>query len=369
VIRLQEKELFILIISSRLEIRELIPYEPGKRIDDVKKEYNLDRVVKLASNENPLGCSEKVKEEIKKHLDNLAIYPDNKSTALRDRLSEEFDIASEEILITSGASEMIDILTKTYINKGDEVIMGDLTFPRYKQTTTMMGGIPIEIPLKDFKFDLRAILDNIRDKTKIIWICNPNNPTGTIIPYKKFVDFLNKVPKGVIVVSDEAYREYVTDEDYQSKTHELIKDYPNLVVLRTFSKIYGLASLRVGYTFANREILGEVNRIRSPFIVSTLAQVAALKAIDDKEFLKRAYDVNVEGKDYLYNEFENLGFDYISSETNHILVDIKRNSREVFDKLQEKGVIIRPQKGNYIRVSIGTMEENRFFIEKLKEIM
>lgn len=358
-----------MIISSRPEIKELIPYEPGKRIEDVKKEYDLDKVVKLASNENPLGPSPKVKEKIKKHLDDLAIYPDNKSTALRDRLSHEFDVPQEEILVTGGSSEMINLISEAYICKDDEVIMGDMTFPRYKQTTIMMGGIPIEVPLKDFRYDLKAILDSITDKTKIIWICNPNNPTGTIVSNDEFIDFLNNVPEDVIVVSDEAYREYVTKDNYPHNTHELIKDYPNLVVMRTFSKVYGLASLRIGYSFASEEILGEVNRIRSPFIVNTLAQAAALEAIDDKEFLKKAYDVNVEGKEYLYNEFEKLGFKYIPSETNHIFVDVKTNGRELFNKLQTKGVIIRPQKENYIRVSIGTMEENKFFIEKLKEVL
>lgn len=358
-----------MIISSRPEIKDLLPYKPGKPIEDVKREYHLEKVIKLASNENPLGPSPKAKEAIKKQLDNLAIYPDDKSTLLRDKLAEKFNISQKQILVSNGSSEMIDLVSQTYINKGDEIIMGDITFPSYKRSATIMGGKSVIVPLVDFTHHLDKFLEAITDKTKIIWLCNPNNPTGTIISYNKFIDFLDKVPKDVLVISDEAYREYVTAEDYPHMTHELLKEYPNLLILRTFSKIYGLASSRVGYTMANEEILTEINRTRSPFNVNRLGQYAALAALDDLEFVEASYNLNVQGKKYLYDEFDKLGFEYVPSETNHILVDVQTKGEDLFNKLQEKGIIIRPQMGNYIRVSIGTMEENKFFIEKLKEVI
>lgn len=356
-------------IDFRPEIRDISAYEPGKPIEDVMKEYNLEKVIKLASNENPLGLSDKVKEAISDNLDSLSLYPDGNATLLKESISEKLNLPIENILPSSGSDEMIDLISKAYINKGDEIIMADITFPRYIQTTTIMGGVPIIVPLKNFKFNLDAILDKITDKTKIIWICNPNNPTGTINTKDEFMDFLNKVPKNILVISDEAYREYVTRKDYPFDTHKIIDEYQNLLVMRTFSKAYGLAGLRVGYTLGNSEILSYINKVRGPFNVNSLALVAAVTALSDDEFLKESYDVNLEGKNYLYSEFDKLSLTYAPSETNHIFIDIKRNGREMFIELQKRGVIIRPMPGNFIRVSIGTMEENKIFVEKFKEVL
>lgn len=356
-------------ISFRSEITNLQPYKPGKPVEDVKREYALDNVVKLASNENPIGCSPKVKEAIIKALDNLSIYPDGNSTELKEVLATELKINVNEVLPSGGSDEMIDLIAKAYISKDDEVIMADITFPRYIQTTEMMGGTPVIVPLKDFTFDLDGILSKITNKTKIIWICNPNNPTGTMVTEKQFVDFLDKVPSNVLVVSDEAYREYVTREDYPHDTIKLFKNYPNLLVMRTFSKAYGLAGIRVAYTIGEEDILENINKVRAPFNVNILAQAAAIAAIKDTDFLQKSYDVNLEGKKYLYSEFDKLGFYYAPSETNHIFVNVGRNGQEVFVEMQKKGVIIRPNIGDFIRVSIGTMDENKIFIEKLKEVL
>lgn len=356
-------------IVFRPEIKDISAYEPGKPVEDVMREYNLERVIKLASNENPLGISKKVKQAISDNIDGLALYPDGNATLLKESISEKLNIPTDNILPSSGSDEMIDLISKAYINPGDEILMGDITFPRYIQTATIMSGVPVIVPLKDLKFDLNAMLDKITDKTKIIWICNPNNPTGTMNTEDEFMDFLNKVPKDILVISDEAYREYVTRSDYPFNTHKILADYPNLLVMRTFSKAYGLAGLRVGYTLGNSEILSYINKVRGPFNVNSLAQAAAITAFSDDEFLKESYDVNVEGKDYLYSEFDALGFDYAKTETNHIFVDIKTNGGEMFEELQKRGVIIRPMPGNFIRVSIGTMEENKIFVEKLKEVL
>ncbi|MDR7857811.1 histidinol-phosphate transaminase [Tissierella sp.] len=356
-------------VSFRKEIANLQPYKPGKPVEDVKREYSLDNVIKLASNENPIGYSPKVKEAIINTLDNLSVYPDGNSTELKEVLATELGIGVNEVLPSGGSDEMIDLIAKAYISKDDEVIMADITFPRYIQTTEMMGGTPVIVPLKDFTFDLDEMLNKITTKTKIIWICNPNNPTGTMVTEKQFVDFLDKVPSNVLVVSDEAYREYVTREDYPHDTIKLLKDYPNLLIMRTFSKAYGLAGIRVAYTIGKEDILENINKVRAPFNVNILAQAAAIAAIKDTEFLQRSYDVNLEGKNYLYSEFDKLGFYYAPSETNHIFVNVGRNGQEVFVEMQKKGVIIRPNIADFIRVSIGTMEENKIFIEKLKEVL
>lgn len=358
-----------MLINHREEIKSLQPYKPGKPIEDVKREYGLDNVIKLASNENPLGCSEKVKEKIKEGLNNLAIYPDGNATKLKEALSKFLNVSVEEILPSSGSDEMIDLIVKAYVNKGDEIIMADITFPRYIQTAEMMGGIPVIVPLKDYTFDLNGMLEKITDRTKIIWICNPNNPTGTMVKEEELVKFFDKVPENVLIIYDEAYREYATKDDYPKDSIKFIKNYPNILVMRTFSKAYGLAGIRVAYSVGNKEIIENINKVRGPFNVNSLALEAAITALEDQDFIKKSYDLNLKGKNYLYEEFDKMGFFYPPSETNHIFVNVERNGQEVFVELQKRGVIIRPMGGTFIRVSIGTMEENKIFIEKLKEVL
>lgn len=361
--------MFLLSINYRYEIKDLQPYKPGKPISDVQREYSLDTVIKLASNENPLGCSDKVKEAITKSLDQLSIYPDGNATELKEELAKFLGVSSNEILPTSGLDEMIDLIAKSYVDKGDEVIMADITFPRYIQTTEMMGGIPVIVPLKDFTFDLDGIISKITDKTKIIWVCNPNNPTGTIVTEKQMIAFFEKVPENIMIVYDEAYREYATSEEYPHNSIKFLKDYPNVLIMRTFSKVYGLAGIRVGYTIGNKNILENINKVRGPFNVNSLALTAAVAALNDTNFLKKSYDLNLEGRNYLYSEFDNMKFHYPQSETNHVFVNVGKNGQDVFLEMQKRGVIIRPMGGDFIRVSIGTMEENKIFIEKLKEVL
>lgn len=356
-------------VSFREELTNLSPYKPGRPIEDVKREYGLEHVVKLASNENPLGCSPKAVEAIKNALDSLNLYPDGNCTALKEALSKKLNLSVENIILSSGLDEMIDLLAKTFFKKDDEVVMADITFPRYIATTMMMGAKPVIVPLVNWTYDLKGMLNAITEKTKLIWLCNPNNPTGTMFTEKELVDFLDKVPDDIIVVYDEAYREFVTRDDYPKDSLKFLDKYPNMIILRTFSKIYGLAALRVGYTMASKEIIENINKVRGPFNVNTLAQVAALAALEDEDFINKTYDLNVEGKNYLYEEFDKLNLDYAPSETNHIFVNVGRDGNEVFVELQKRGVIVRPMVETYIRVSIGTMEENRLFIEKLKEVL
>lgn len=355
-------------IKCRNEIKDLLPYVPGKPVADVQREYGLSEVIKLASNENPLGCSPSVLETIRKTT-SLELYPDGNCTDLKQALSKKLDLDCSEIVLTNGSDEMVDMLAKTFMNSGDEVIMSTATFPRYLSVTTMMGAKPIIVPLKDWTYDLDGMFKAITPNTKFIWLCNPNNPTGTMFTEEELLKFLKSVPKDIIVVYDEAYNEYVTRDDYPRNTERLLKDYPNLIIMRTFSKIYGLAALRIGYTLANRDIVESIEKIRCPFNVNSIAQNAALAALEDQEFIKKSYDMNVEGKKYLYDEFDALGFYYAPSETNHIFVDVEKDANFVFEELQKRGVIIRPIVGTFIRTTIGTTEQNKVFINKLKEVL
>lgn len=352
----------------RNELKDLVPYKPGKPIADVQREYGLKTVYKLASNENPMGCSPKVKEALINAMDQIHIYPDGNATLLKEKLSSFTGFPVTRILPISGLDEMIDQLGKTFIDKGDQAIMSDDSFVRYIGTTKMMGGIPIIVPTKeDFSFDLDSMLKEINEKTKMIFICNPNNPTGTMIREEDFISFMEQVPENIIVVYDEAYREFVTREDYPHDSLKFLDRYPNIIIMRTFSKAYGLASLRVGYTLASEEIIENINKIRPAFNVSTFAQVAAIAALDDQDFVKQAVENNTLGREYLCKEFDKMGLPYAQSQTNHIWVDVKKDAQEVFINLQKKGVIIRPQRDTFIRVSIGLPKENEYFIQCLKE--
>ena len=356
-------------IHFRPQIKDLEAYKPGKPIEDVKREFGLTEVIKLASNENPLGSSPKVKEAIINALDELNLYPDGNSTDLKNAIASKLGIKPSQVLPSSGSDEMVDQISKTFVNEGDEVIVANVTFPRYLSTAIMMGGTPVIVPLKDFTYDLEAMKNAITSKTKLIWLCNPNNPTGTMFTEKVLLDFLENVPKDIVVVYDEAYKEYVTSDEYPHDSLKLLDKYPNVIVMRTFSKAYGLAALRVGYTMASEEIITNINKIRGPFNVTTLSQVAAIAALEDSAFLQKSFDVNKEGKLYLYKAFDDMGIWYAPSETNHIFFDAKKNAQEVFVDLQKRGMIVRPIFSTYVRVSIGTMAENERFIELLKEVL
>jgi len=356
-------------IKFRPELTDLTPYSPGKPIEDVKRELGLSQVYKMASNENPLGCSPLVQNAILEVSTHLNLYPDGNATDLKNAIAQRLGVKPSQVQPSSGSDEMVDQISKTFINTGDEVIMADLTFPRYLTTTKMMGGVPIIVPLKNFTYDIEGMKNSITEKTRLIWLCNPNNPTGTMFSEKVLFDFLESVPKHVIIVYDEAYNEYVTNDDYPHNSISLLEKYPNIIILRTFSKIYGLAALRVGYTIASEEILSNIDKIRPPFNVNSIAQAAAIAALSDQDFLKRSYDINKEGKEYLYNCFEEMGIWYAPSEANHIFLDSGKECNEVFLELQKKGVIIRPMFKTFIRVSIGTMEENEYFIKSLREVL
>jgi histidinol-phosphate aminotransferase len=356
----------------REEIKAMKRYVAGKPISEVKRELGLETVVKMASNENPMGASPKVKEMIKKTLEDISLYPDSGSFGLRHELSLRTGRPMEEIIIGGGSDSLIKVISSTFLYPGDEIIMGEHSFSRYEDNAKLMGATVVKSPMPDLKLDLDLMLEAVSEKTKIIYLCNPNNPTGSTFGKTELEAFLKKVPSKVMVILDEAYREYVTREDYFDALNYL-DEYKNIIILRTFSKAYGMASLRVGYGFADPELIGYFYRVVDPFDVNLFAQEAAVTALRDEDFLKEVIEENTRGKEFFYKELEELGLPYVVTEANFILFDTKRDDMEIFKKLMEKGYIIRPGGflgiPGHIRVSISTMENNIGFMKAYKEVL
>ena len=360
-------------IGYRKELDGIPVYRPGKPIDDVKKELGLEHVVKLASNENPFGFSKKAKEAVLKALEDVNLYPDGNATLLKETIANKYGVTPEMVLPTCGSDEMVDLIAKTFIEKGDKVIMADITFPRYYITSQMMGADICIVPLKSLAYDIEGFKNAVTPDTKIVWLCNPNNPTGTMFTERELQELLDIIPDTTLVVYDEAYCEFAQSEGYPKNSLEYLKKYKNMIVMKTLSKAYGLAGLRVGYTIGDPEILSLINRVRNPFNVTLVTQAAAIAALNDDEFLKKVVENNTEGKNYIYEEFDKLRLEYAKTEANHIIFNSGKDSDFVFNSLLKKGVIIRPVGGfnpnTWLRVSIGTMEENKFFIKCLKEVL
>lgn len=358
--------------KARPEIFNLKPYVPGKPIEEVKRELGIDDIIKLASNENPLGPSPKAVEAIKDTLSNLQIYPDSNNYNLKRKLVSLTKHDERGIVVGNGSDELLKLIAEAFLNPGDEVIFADPSFSEYEFTATIMGAKSIKVPVTNFKHDLEAMLDAITDKTKIIYICNPNNPTGTVVTEADLDKFMDLVPNDVLIVFDEAYFEYVDNPDYISGL-KYVNAGRNAIVLRTFSKIYGLAGLRIGYGLTTVEIAGAIERVTEPFNVNLLAQVAATVALDDTEHLENSRKMNQAGKEYLYQEFAAMGLKYVETEANFIFVDVGQDCKEVFNKLLRLGVIIRTGDifgyPTFIRVTIGSLEENQRFINGLKKAM
>lgn len=360
-------------MNVRDTVKDSKPYIPGKNIDDVKKEYNLSNVIKLASNENPLGCSSLVKQTILENLSNINIYPDGNASKLRKKLVKKLNIKDNQLIFGAGSDEIITMISQTFINSDDEAIICTPTFPRYASAVKLMGGKMIEVPLNEYyTYDLDGIFKKITSKTKIIFIANPNNPTGTIITADELLKFIQQVPENILIVMDEAYSEYINDSNYPN-TLSLLDTYKNIMVLRTFSKVYGLASLRIGYGIASSHIIEFLNRVRGPFNLTTMAQVAALAALDDEEFLNKAVQTNDEVKQYTYKKCNEMNINYIPTYGNFIMIDVKTDTLNVFKHLQSKGIIVRPGcflgMEGWLRVTLGTKEQMQQFFTTLQSII
>lgn len=358
--------------KARREIFNLKPYIPGKPIEEVKRELGLTDIIKLASNENPLGPSPKAMAAVSDIIKDLHLYPDANCFDLKRKLAAIYNVPEKGILIGNGSDELLKLLAETFLEKDDQVIFAQPTFSEYQFVSRIMGAECIEVPLKGYTHDLSAMLDAISIKTKMLVICNPNNPTGTMVSSRQIKDFMEQVPDDVIVVFDEAYQEYVESPEYASGL-EFIKEGRNVLVARTFSKIYGLAALRVGYALTTPAIAQAVERVTEPFNVNMPAQAAALAALDDQEHVTRSQQLNSQGKQYLYGEFNRMGLEYIPTEANFILVDTGNNCQGVFKNLLKLGVIVRTGDNfgypNCIRVTVGTPEQNQRFIKSLEKVL
>ena len=354
-------------------IKEMDCYQAGKSIEEVKEEYELEKIVKLASNENSLGPAIQVIDTIQSEAKNVCLYPDSESKKLKTALGEKYKLEKERIFIGNGSDEILDLLMTLILNPGDEVIQADPAFIKYELAVKSRGGSSVKVPLnEDYQHDLEAMEAEISDKTKAIFICNPNNPTGTTVSKEKIEDFLEKISDEILVIVDQAYQEYITAEEPFDGI-ELLEKHRNLFLMRTFSKAYGLAGMRVGYALGDPELVDYLNRIRGPFNVNSLAQKAALTALESQSHLETCQNLNKKEKEFIYQQFEELGLEYIESEANFVMVDTEMPAADVFEKLQQRGVIIRP--GNqfgmdsWIRVTVGTRADNEFFIRNLKKVL
>ncbi len=349
-------------------LRDLVSYEPGKPIEDVARELGLkpSEIIKLASNENPLGPSPKALVAMREACERAHVYPDGGSYYLREAIAQKFGFERGNVILGCGSNEVIEFIGKAFLNPGDDIIAAQHAFVVYKLMATLFGAHTIEVPDPGFAHDLEGMLAAITPKTKEIFIANPNNPTGTLVSQAEIDRFMAKVPEHVIVVFDEAYYEFLPEPP---DTLKYVREGRNVVVLRTFSKIQGLASLRVGYGLARKEIIDVLGKTRQPFNSNGIAQAGALAGLLDEEHQQKTREITWQGRDYLQAEFSTLGLEYVPSHANFVLVKVG-DGKVVFTALLKKGVIVRDMTAyglpEWIRVSVGTMPQNERFISELK---
>ena len=361
-------------VREKEAVEKLPLYKAARSLESVSREYGLNEkdIIKLAGNENRFGCSPEVIEAIKEQAVNFSYYPDMNVTELRKALSEKHNIPPENLVFGNGSFELITLIGSAYIDKGDEVIYNDPSFGWYINVTKQNQGTLIKIPVNEKKaVDTEAILNAVTDKTKVIWLCNPNNPTGTLIPSDVLSDFIERVQESVLIVLDEAYYDFI-DGEYID-TVEFVKKHDNVILLRTFSKAHGLASFRIGYGIADGKIIDAVNKVRLPLNVSRASQTAALAALNDKDFTDFIVKTNREQLEFYYSEFERIGLEYIPSHGNFVLVNIGIDSKYAELEFLKKGIVIRngeefglPQ---WLRISVGRPEENQKVISTLESII
>lgn len=356
------------MMETKQQLKTLTPYKPGKNIEDVKEELGLKEIVKLASNENPFGCSERAKAAIEKEMNQLAVYPDGYAAVLRDKTARFLGVNAEQLIFGNGTDEVIQMICRAFLTEDSNTVMPEPTFPQYKHNAIIEGAEIREIPLKNGKHDLDGMVEAIDERTKVVWLCMINNPSGEYIRESELISFLQSVPSDVLVVFDEAYYEYVTAENYPD-TLALLNQYSNLILARTFSKAYGLAALRVGYGVGHTSVIAALEPVRQPFNVSRIGQAAAAAALEDQDFIDECRQVNREGLQQFYQFCETYGLFYYPSQGNFILIDFNRDGDEVFDYLLKHGFIVRSGTvlgyPNAVRITIGSKEQMRDIIECL----
>ncbi len=355
---------------ARKSILNIKPYKPGKPIEEVRRELGLKDVIKMASNENPLGPSPKALSAIKKYLNNINRYPEGGCFYLRQALSKKLKVKPEQIIFGNGSDELIILALRAFVNEGDEVVVAKPTFLIYEIASKIQGAKIKSVPTRYFKYDLKAMRGEVNKKTKLVFIANPDNPNGTYVTRYELEVFLKDLPTEVIVFIDEAYFDYVQERDYPNGLDYISK---NVIVTRSFSKSYGLAGLRVGYGASNPEIIKCMDSVREPFNVNSIAQIGALAALKDKKFLSRTKKLTQDGKKFLYSEFSKLGVRYVPSVTNFVLFGVGRDADKICKALLKKGIIVRNMKAwgmdTFIRVTVGKEKESKRFIEELKKII
>jgi len=361
------------VIEARDYVKKIRPYKPGKPIEEVVRELNLKgEIIKLASNENPLGISPLALKAMKKAVEEVHLYPDDNCYYLREKLAGRFHVDSENIVVGNGSVEILPLITLAYLGPENSAVVTAGSFIWYKIAVNIAQGELVEVPMKNYRHDLSAMLKAIKKNTKLIFLDNPINPTGTMVTRAEIDEFFKQVPDDILVVVDEAYYEYIEDPNYPH-AFDYYKKGKNILVLRTYSKIYGLAGTRLGYGVAKEEIIANLMKLRVSFNVNRISQIAGIAALDDYEHIKRGRHINEAGKKFLYDAYKDLGLFYLPTYGNFIFVDFKKDSQIVFEALQSKGIITRTIKQydfpNALRITIGTEEQNKKLINALEEVL
>ena len=358
-------------------LKGLHPYQPGKPIEELQREYGVNDIIKLASNENPLGPSPLALQAIQQQLAELARYPDGNGFMLKQTIAKQFNVELGQITLGNGSNDILELIARAFVTADNEVIFSRHAFAVYPLVTQAVNAKAVVTPAKNWGHDLQAMRDAITERTRVIFIANPNNPTGTWLDGGALKTFIAGVPAHVLVVVDEAYFEYANDPRMQAQGYcdalRWLNEFPNMIVTRTFSKAYGLAALRAGYSLSHPDIADLLNRVRQPFNMNHLALVAASAAMADKQHLERSIQLNVDGMRQLTEGFEQLGLPYIPSVANFISADVGKAAASVYDALLYEGVIVRPvanyEMPHHLRVTIGLQEENQRFLKALKKVL
>lgn len=353
------------------QLREITVYQPGKPIEETARELGLDpgAIIKLASNENPLGPSPKAMEAMRKALETGHLYPDGGGFCLCNAIARKLGLALENVILGNGSNEVLEFLGHAFLKSGDDVVTSQYAFIVYKLIATSFGARTIEVPSRNYHQDLDGMLAAITPKTRLIFIPNPNNPTGTLLSQRAIDDFMSRISENAIVVFDEAYFEFL---DRQPDTLRFVREGRNIVVLRTFSKIHGLAGLRIGYAVGPVDLIEVLHKTRQPFNVNSIAQVGALAALEDDEHQRETKRVVDEGRAYLHEQFAKMRISFVPGTANFVMVNVG-DGHAVFEKLLRQGIIVRPLKGyklpEWVRISVGTLEENKKLVAALKKVM
>ena len=358
-------------------VRALQPYQPGKPLDELEREYGVKEAVKLASNENPLGPNPRVIKVIQDELADITRYPDGNGFALKKALADKHHVQINQVTLGNGSNDLLELITRAFVTPEHEVLFSQHAFAVYPIVTQAVGAKAVIVPAKNWGHDLDAMAEAISDKTRVIFIANPNNPTGTWLQQAELQAFLDKVPSHALVVLDEAYFEFASDARMHADGYpngiEWLGRYPNLIVTRTFSKAYGLAGLRAGYSLSHADISNILNRVRQPFNMNSLALAAAVEALSDYEYLDKGIETNANGMQQYIDAFNSMGLSYIPSVGNFICVDVNKVAAPVYDAMLYEGVIVRPvanyEMPNHLRISIGTEKENQRCIAALKKVL